>query len=279
MPALKHNKRLNAGLLHESLVRELASAVLSEDRARAAIVLKLIEFGFKQGPLADELAVHQTVLENRGVSKMIAQKIVDEIRVSAFRLDGRSSATTKRALLGEVDRSLGKGLLDRYNVPEYKAHASVNMLIQSASSKRIDEAAQLARVEGYLVEFISTKEPAPKRVDEGASALSYRLALTSYEEQYGKELDQKQRELLSEHVKVSLGGKPHGTKKLLERHRKEIMAAIDKAPSVTGVSTDKVMLERLGEARRELYDMELDVNVETMERLMLFHDLRRQIES
>lgn len=280
MATLNHNKRMNAGLLYEFLLRELAAATISEDTIRAADVLGLVRDSFGPGTaLSDELAIHTTALENRGLSRSLAQRLVDEIRLAAVRLDRRSSDLMKRRLLGEMRKLFGDDVLDRHVIPEYKAHASIGILIQSTGRRRIDEAADLARVEEYLVSFISSREPAQKRVEPEASTLAYRIAVESYESEYGKLLDSQQSELLREHVRVSLGGKPVGAAKMIERHRKSILEALKKAPLMEGVGTDSEMVKRLKEARRELESLPNDVTAETFERLMLFHDLRREIES
>lgn len=280
MATLNHNKRMNAGLLYEFLVRELSSAVISEQPGRAADVLSLIEGSFGPGtPLSDELAIHTTALESRGVPRSIAQRLVDEIRMAAVRLDRRSCNTAKRHLLGEIRKLFGEGVFERHSIPDYKAHASIGIIVQNSGRRRIDEAAQMARVEEYLVEFIASKEPAPKRIEPEASTLAYKIAVESYEEEYGKVLDGQQSELLREHVRVSLGGKPVGAAKMIERHRKSILESLRKAPLMEGVSSDREMLKRLDEARRELEKLPTEVTPEIFERLMLFHDLRREIES
>lgn len=278
MAALNHNKRMNAGLLHEILIRELAAAVISENTGRAAAVVSLIDSYFSKGPLAEELAIHDVALEARGIPMSVAQKIVDEIKIAGAKLDRVGSGKMKRQLAGKMSRILGEDPFTRI-IPTYKAHASVDLLIQRPGGRKISEAADLARVEEYLVRHMSSNEPEPKRVEEGASRLAYSIALDSYQAEYGKALDSQQRELLAEHVKVSLGASPKGTAKKLEKHRKAILAAIKSAPLVEGVGSDRVMVDRLAEARRELEAMDMtDTGASTIERLMLFHDLRREIE-
>lgn len=279
MPALNHNKRMNAGLMREILIMELSRAIVSGNRSKAADVLTLVNRGFAKGPLADEAAIHKTALETHGVSLSIAQRIMDEIKVAGIRLDKTGAGRMKRSLAREMVRVLGEDVFDRNKVRDYKALASVDLLIQKVAGRRIDEAADLAKIEEYLVRHMTSAEPTPLMVDSGASRLAYQIAIDSYEREYGKSLDENQRELLAEHVKVSLGASPVGATKKLERHRRKILESIKGAHAVDGVGTDSTMVKRLTEAREELEKMDLTkVSTLVMERLMLFHDLRRTIE-
>lgn len=278
MGALNHNKRMNAGFLHEILIRELARAIVSDDPRLAAIITEIINESFSSGTLADELAIHEVALESRGVSRSVAERIVGEIKIAGARLDRVRSGKMKRQLVGRMTKFLGEESFD-LPVNDYKAHASVDLLIQKSGGRRISEAAELTKIEEYLVGYMSSTEVERQIIDPGATRLAYGIAIDSYEREYGKSLDEQQRELLSEHVRVSLGGSPVGTARKLERHRRTILAAIEKAPLVEGVGSDKEMIKRLTEAARELRTMDLkDTSTKRMERLMLFHDLRREIE-
>lgn|SRR5574337_769362 len=278
---LKHSKKRNVGLVYEFLTREVAAAAVAKDQPRAARALAVIEAHLGEGSeLAEELSLHRRVMESRGVSERLARRIVDELKAAGIRLGARgpSRDRAKSALIHEMNVALGRDVWDRYRIPDYTAHASISILLSRGIDSRIDEGVDVARVEDHLIEFLTISPTDPVRYDPDASLYAYRNAVGLFEREYGAELTASQGELLREYVRVSLGGNRAPFERTFERQRAQLREFLDFHRGDEAFCSDTEMAGRLDEAIRDLDVLDPSTE-ESVERLMLYHSLRREIES
>lgn len=281
MQKLRHNKKRNVGLVYEFLTREVSSALVAEDRTRAAKAVEVISRHLSPGtPLYEELSLHRQVMESRGISERLAKRLVDELKAAGIRFAARGPAreAAKSALIHEMNRKFGKEIFDRYRIADYTAHASVNILMSRGIDARVDEAVDAARVEEHLTEFLTAPSEAPAKFDREASLYAYKTAVGLFEQEYGRELSAPQAALLKEYVRVSLGGNPAPFQRTFERQRTELREALKVRRSDEVFKTDSEMAGRLDEAIAGLEALDASKE-ESVEQLMLYHNLRKEIES
>ncbi len=282
MLKLNHNKKRNLGIVYELLTREVSNAVVRDDKQYASVVLEIVSRHFAEGSaLHEELSLHRQVMETRGVSERLARRIVDELKAAGIRFGSKRLVRedAKTLLIHDMNKFLGRDVFDRYRIPEYTAHASVNIIMSRALSGRLDEGVELARVEEHLVEFLISEVGSLTKYDPDASLYAYRSAVSLFEKEYGSELNDAQNELLREYVKVSLGGNQAAFERTFERHRKSLHESLKIRRQDDVFKTDEAMAKRLDEAIGDLITLSETINDEAVERLMLFHNLKREIES
>lgn len=281
MQKLRHNKKRNLGLVYEFLTREVSSALVAKDRPRAAKALAMIERHLSPGSeLFEELSLHRQVMESRGVSEKLARRIVDELKAAGVRFAARAGKrdAAKSAMIHEMNRTFGMEVFDRYRIADYTAHASVNILMNRGIDSRLEEAVDAARVEEHLVEFLTSKPTEPTKFDREASLYAYKTAVGLFEKEYGAELTAPQSALLKEYVRVSLGGNPAPFQRTFAKQRTELKEALKRRRMDEVFKTDTTMATQLDEAIAGLDA--LDPNLEeSIEKLMLYHNLRKEIES
>lgn len=279
MGRLKHAKKRNVGLVYELLVRSVSDAAIAGDARRASIALSIMDRHFgPKGPLAEELELHRSVMEARGSSEQVARRIVDELRLAGVRLRGRGLDRSRTDLIHEINRTLGPEVFD-LRVPDYVAHASVGILLQRPISGHLAEGADYARVEEALVSFLTRSPDAPRAIDPDECRFAYDAARRLYAEGYGKELDAAQAELLREFVRWQMGGPGEPLFRVVDRQRSLILDALRAHRSDEVFEKDGEMRKRLDEAIDELRAPWGDVDDAVVERLMLLHDLRREVLS
>jgi hypothetical protein len=282
MRKLSHNKRRNAGLVYEFLTREVTDAVVSRDSGRAASALALISGHLAEGrPLFPELSLHRQVMGTRGVSERLARRVVDELKAAGIRNSARRHIyeSAKSDLIHEMNRSLGRSVFDRHRVPDYTAHASVGILLARGLSGTIDEGVEVAKVEDHLIGYMTSEGSDGPRFDPDASLYAYRTAVSLFEREFGRELSSPQAELLREYVRVSLGGNPAPFERTFERQRGALREVLRARRSDEAFVGDADMARRLDEAISELSVLAALPDDASVERLMLFHNLQREIES
>lgn len=281
MQKLRHNKKRNLGLVYEFLTREVSSALVAGDRGRAAKAMGIIAKHLSEGSeLHEELSLHRQVIESRGVSERLARRIIDELKAAGIRFAARASRReiAKSALIHEMNRTFGKDVFDRYRIADYTAHASVNILMSRGMDARLDEAVDAARVEEHLLEFLTRKADGPIKFDRDASLYAYKTAVGLFEQEYGKELSAPQATLLKEYVRVSLGGNPAPFRRTFEKQRGELREVLRHCRVDEVFKSDTEMSARLDEAIAGLDALDSSAE-ESVERLMLYHNLRKEIES
>jgi hypothetical protein len=281
MQKLRHNKKRNLGLVYEFLTREVSSALMAGDRGRAARAMAVIDRHLASGTeLFEELSLHRQIIESRGVSERLARRIIDELKAAGMKFVSRASRreAAKSALIHEMNKTFGKDVFDRYRIADYTAHASVNIIMSRGIDARLDEAIEAAKVEEHLLEFLSTKADEPARFDRDASLYAYKTALGLFEKEYGKELSAPQSALLKEYVRVSLGGNPAPFNRVFEKQRSELKASLRSSRAEKVFQEDKEMTARLDEAIAGLDALDSSTE-ESVERLMLYHNLKKEIES
>lgn len=280
MGRLKHSKKRNVGLVYELLVRTAADAVIGNNPERAATALDIIGRHLSLGrPLRDDLDVHRSVMESRGVSASVARRIIDELRAAGIRLGARRGGEVARtALIHEVNRRLGPTTWE-LRVKDYVAHASVGLVLARSLSGRLDEGPEYARVEEALARFLTTAEEAPVPADRDESRYAYDVARRLYQEGYGKELDVDQSELLREFIRWQFGGPVAPLERTVDRQRGVILDALRMHRSDEEFLKDGLMKDSLEAAILELSSPRPPVSEPLLERMMMLHDLRREVLS
>jgi len=278
---LHHNKKRNIGLVYEFLTREITHAIISENKEKAAKVISILNKHLSDGTdLYEELSLHQQVMEARGSSAGVARRVVDELKAAGIRFSGQQTReSAKTSLIHEINYTLGKDLFDKYRVPEYTAHASINILLSRGLSGRIDEGVEIAKIEEHLVEFLTSKNENSIQFDQDASLFAYKKAVSLFEQEYGAELVQDQRDILKEYIKVSLGGHINPFIRLFDKQKKSLIEILKISRSDEAFSSDEDMSKKLDEAIVELENLQASATDEAVEQLILYHKLKREIQS
>lgn len=128
------------------------------------------------------------------------------------------------------------------------------------------------------MEFLTSEPTAPAKFDRDASLYAYKTAVSLFEEEFGKELTAPQAALLKEYVRVSLGGNPAPFHRTFEKQKNELKEVLRFRRSDEVFQTDTEMAARLDEAIAGLEKLDSS-NEESVEQLMLYHNLRKEIES
>lgn len=278
---LHHNKKRNIGLVYEFLTREITHAIISENKEKAAKVISILNKHLSDGTdLYEELSLHQQVMEARGSSIGVARRVIDELKAAGIRFSGQQAReNAKTSLIHEINYTLGKDLFDKYRVPEYTAHASINILLSRGLSGRIDEGVEIAKIEEHLVEFLTSKNENSIQFDQDASLFAYKKAVSLFEQEYGAELVQDQRDILKEYIKVSLGGHINPFIRLFDKQKKSLIEILKISRSDEAFSSDEDMSKKLDEAIVELENLQASATDEAVEQLILYHKLKREIQS
>ena len=282
MRKLSHNKKRNLGLVYELLTREVADSVVAKDSKRAAAACGVLSGHLSEGcALFPELSLHRQVIGTRGASERLARRVVDELKAAGIRGAVRRPLIerAKTDLIHEMNHRFGRDIFDRYRIPDYTAHASVGILLARGLNGQLDEGVELAKIEDHLIGYMMSEASTPVGYDRDATLYAYRTAVGLFEKEFGRELTGAQSELLREYVRVSLGGNPAPFQRTFERQRTTLREVLKARRADEVFKADADMSKRLDEAISELSGLPAAPTDESVERMMLFHNLHASIDS
>lgn len=280
--SFNHNKKRNSGLVYEFIVRRMASQLLDEDKKGYAKTLSLAQRYYSAGaPLAQERELFEAIRKTRGVSEAVARKVMGEVQRRAARLDHKRIEIKKSNLIKEINHSFGKGFYSDHRVPEYRLMASIQMLIDSCrQGGPIMEAVNRIQLEEALVRFMTTTEaPKAKTGGDRVDGLVAALAAKKFGERYGRAFNPDQKRLLERYTKAQMSGDIQGLSRFILTERDRLRTVVNDARALKEIKEDKVMAERLDEARTRLMNLDIAKTDEAVEEVMLFYKLAEELTS
>ncbi len=271
----QHNKKRNVGIVRECLLRSMAEAVLKQDLKAYRTALKIFREHLAPGTcLASELAVFDVVLGTRGVSDVTARGVLAEARRACS--GGRTDvARAKDRLVSDIHRKMGRDVLSRYRLDEYRVLASIQLFIDGCARERtLEEGHKRVLLEDGLVAYMRSERSSQADVPM-YRGLTYTNAVNLFEKRYGQALGRSQRELLAGAVRTRVSGQPLSS--FVGPFRDRLTESLERA-LVPEMALDPAMKRRFDEARGEL--AMLDVSSDTcVADLMLYSQLLEEVTS
>lgn len=200
-----HNKKRNAGLLYEFLVRHMSNALLHNDLELHKQAYGITLEHFSPGTeLHKEFRVFNALTQTRGVNSHIASKIIDEAKRIIRSQDPQKLEREKSALIKEINYTCGKALY-RHNVPDYKKFATIQQIFNEW--RRGDtNLGRLAQFEQQLFNWLqepasnSTSKTLDEHIDKDVSNLIFKIANKKLTEKYAEHLTTAQCALMNDYI-------------------------------------------------------------------------------
>lgn len=200
-----HNKKRNAGLLYEFLVRHMSNALLHNDmeshRRAYEIALKHFSAGSE---LYREFRVFNALVQTSGLASPVATRIIDEAKSAIQSQDNVILEREKSVLIKDINYTCGKSVY-RYKVPNYKKFATIQQIFNEWRKDSAD-LSKLARFEDQLHRWLveNVEKPANKTLDEhldsNVSDLVLKIANKKLTEKYAKHLNSEQCSILNDYI-------------------------------------------------------------------------------
>ncbi len=233
-------------MVYRMLLKCLSESLVERDVRRGEAAMGILRKYFSDGtPLSRELALHRVVMESRGLEEAVARRVISEVLDEARGLDWRLLDIKKSNVIKEINYTLGQDFFDRYRIPEYRAIASVHLLVHSRRGN-ISEAVDRARLEESIVRYMTARPEAPMAPpDPERNGLALRLAVEAFNREFAG-LSGPQKQLLDAYIVGTVKGDFTRFERLVESHRVDIQEGIREYLRTEEVARDDVFRERLG---------------------------------
>lgn len=285
MKPSKHNKRRNAGLLYEFLVRNISVSLVEGKNDKSALALQALNRFFKPGTeLFKEFRLLYALMKSEISNVGVASSILGEAKSAARSHDAIRLEKEKSSLIKFINHKLDDGSFWDQPIQEYRMLATVQTLI---NDWRIGTDAPLDRVAQYedqLTKWMTEARVKPTVHEElagtpGENRLVFKLMMKKLNEKYGVAISGEQRSILKEYVFVMSTDRDYSSlKKKLQELKNSTIVSLEEYMTKTDENT--YIHQRLSEAKREIELESLDeINDTVITKFMLCVKLVSELEA
>jgi hypothetical protein len=194
----KHNKKRNVGLIHEQLVRYVASSLIAKDKRSAEGAVKIITKHFKSGAeLYREFRLFNALINLPVGSRSLAERILSESKKSAETHDPQKLRREKSLLIKDINTQLSESRrFYDIKIPNYRLFATVQTILNEWRGKNKLDLTSRAKYEEQIIEWLS-RSGEPEIVEASKSdPLVRRLMFQKFEKKYRDTLSTRQKTIL-----------------------------------------------------------------------------------
>jgi len=124
----KHNKKRNTAFLYEALVREVVKRTMNNNMDIRNKVIAIIKETFTpKSEIGKELRLFKTLLETKGVSPRVGERLIQEAKKEYKHLDEKKIFTEQSALIKKINKEISKSVFANF-VPNYRDIATLSQI-------------------------------------------------------------------------------------------------------------------------------------------------------
>jgi len=276
-----HNKKRNAGLLYEFLVRTISQALVEGDQKKSAVALRILRKHFKPGTeLYREFRLINALIKSTVSSEAVASSIIGEAKSAARNYDVTSLDREKSLLIKQINHSLNDDNFYDQQINEYRMYATVQTLLNDWRSKD-KNIFRMASYEDQLVRWLVTEKSQPEEqiINEesnGTSRLLMKVMTKKLNEKYANVLNDDQKSLVKAYVFSTANSDPTVIQKKLSEIKGELLNRINEYKN--SHSDNKYLNDKLNEAQNKLLSEDIsNVDDDTITRFMLYTKLSTEL--
>lgn len=277
-----HNKKRNAGLLYEFLVRSISRALVEGDQKRSATALKILKKHFKPGTeLYKEFRLINALIKTTVSSEAVAASILGEAKqaVRGYNVDVLDHE--KSILIKHINHTLKDENFYDQQINEYRMYATVQTLINDWRSED-KNIGRLATYEDQLVRWLVSEKTQPEEQviseeSQGMSRLLMKVMTKKLNEKYTGVLNEEQRSLVKAYVFSTANSDPAVITKKLQEIKRNIIQRIDDYERTN--PENKYINEKLGNVRARVIQENVEsFDDDTVTRFMLYTKLSTELD-
>jgi len=192
----KHNKKRNPFYLifYRAFKRSLCR-IFKKEKLWGTNYETLSRFFSKNSILKEELELYKAINETTNLESSVAEKILKEAKFQYEMLDKNKIFNQQTKLINLLNK-FSDGKVFSTFVPEYKNLASISQIFNNTVP--IKEKVLLENT--IIQKMSSSEEEIEKEKLQNLDALTYKLFVKKFNEQYGNELLSEQKELITKYV-------------------------------------------------------------------------------
>lgn len=247
---MRHNKKRNAAIIYEQLVRFISRALIEGKTDRAKEAMQIVQEYFKPGThLHREFRLFNALVRTTVETESLALRILDEAKKAAQQHDSKSLDREKGLLIHAINKKLNENDFFEQRIPDYRSLATVQTLMNDWRNINEADLSRIVEYEQKVIKMLMEEKRVPNLEKQGVvSNLSVDIMKRKVGEKLSSELTTEQFKL----IKLSLSNDKERLVPLLEVTKNNALSNLkeferkNKSKTLTEkVSTVKEQIERL----------------------------------
>lgn len=191
---MKHNKKRNPAFVYEALLRELSETIVSQNKEKRSIIIKIIkEFFSKEKELYKELNIYRPIYETKNVPSGLASTILKESKEQFAKLDQEKLLNEKNALINKINKQVGKAIFHTF-VPNYKTLATIFQVMNKGTKIKKN-----IMLEQNLIKSMVVQEGSQENIQPVDNIVMNEF-MKRYNKTYEGVLNENQQKLMKEYI-------------------------------------------------------------------------------
>ena len=234
----KHNKKRNTAFLYEALVREVVRRTIDKDVDVRNKVVAILKETFKvNSEIGKELRLFKTLLETKGVSKRIGEKLLQETKKEYKKLNEQKIFAEQSALIKKINKEISKSVFSNF-VPNYKDIATLSQIFGEDVGVK-----HRVILEEKVLSNIAIKEQKINKNDKVNNLVVNRF-VERFNDQYKEKLIENQKSLLNKYI-LSFLDNGVDLKVYLNEEIRRLSAAVKNSYDLEELKKDNTMFEKM----------------------------------
>lgn len=271
----KHNKKRNVGLIHEQLVRYVASSIIAEDKVAAEKAIQIIARHFRQGTeLYREFRLFNALVNMPVENRSVAERVLNESKRAAKSHDPNKLRKEKSLLIKDINTKLFESRrFYSIKIDSYKLFATVQTVLNEWRGKNFLDLTTRAAYEEKIVNWLSRKSDQTLSESVEIDPLVQNLMYQKFETKYRDQLSETQKQILEASV---LGSDLDFVSVILETKKK----ALAELRKFEKTCDNKFLMESIDGVRKKIERLPEEKNDEVIAKtLHLVHLIEEMTEN
>ncbi len=194
----KHNKKRNVGLIHEQLVRYVASSLIAEDSQSAEKAVQIVARHFKPGTeLYKEFRLFNAMVNMPVGSRSLAERVLAESKRAAEAHDPQRLRREKSLLIKDINTQLAESKrFYSIKIENYKLFATVQSVLNEWRGREKLDLTTRALYEDSIISWLARESDERLSETVETSPLIRKLMYQKFEEKYKNQLSVTQKQVL-----------------------------------------------------------------------------------
>lgn len=276
---MSHNKKRNVGIIYELLIRAVSAYLVNNERDRAQKALNIISTHYnKNTELYKEFRLLNALAKSSVKDTPVAAAILAESKSASRRFNASKLDKEKSSLIHEINHTLADTDFYYRRVPDYKAYATIQTLLNTWREGDTSDLANLVLMETRMIEWLTTsreEEVVNEELDKNVDSLVVKLMNEKFNSKYNDKLTNDQKELIKEYVFSLQHDKGVSIAKRALEIQTDTIAEINK---IKKVEKNKVILEKIEIVHQKIKELDLmEIDDSKIAKLMTLTQLMNEI--
>lgn len=277
---MSHNKKRNAGIIYELLVRAVSAYLVENNKKKAQVALDILSHHFnKKTELYKEFRIFHALSKSTVQDSSIAAAILSESKQSSRRIDANKLDKEKSLLIKEINHTLNDPDFYYRSVPSYRELATIQTLVNTWREGDRSNLTEMVLLETKMVEFLTqskTQQAPDVEVNPNADALVVKLMNEKFNNKYANKLTKEQKDLIQDYV-FSLQSNTHEF--ISERARNIQIKSVENLQELKNVEKNPIILEKIDNVMTQIQDIDfVTLNDDKIAKLMTLNQLISEIK-